>query len=57
MYRVYLLNVLAILREREYGFTLFRILPALVQNTSVSLVRYSAHLTSQTERVVKQVTS
>ena len=57
MYRVYLLNVLAILREREYGFTLFRILPALVQSTCVSLVRHSAHLTSQSERAVKQVIS
>jgi len=47
----------AILKGGEEGHTLFRILPALVQSTCVSLVRHSAHLTSQSERAVKQVIS
>jgi len=57
LYVIYFLNVVAILSGAKEGHTLFRILPALVQITSVSLVRHTDHLTSQTERVVKQVTS
>jgi len=57
IYGEYFLNVAAILRGGEEGNTLFRILPALVQANSISLLRHTDHLTSQNERVVKQVTS
>jgi hypothetical protein len=50
-------NVVAILRGGEEGHTLFIILPVQVQSNSLSLLRHTDHLTSQTERVVKQVTS
>jgi len=47
IYGVYFLNVAAILRGGEEGNTLFRILPALVQANSISLVRHTDHLTSE----------
>jgi hypothetical protein len=43
---VYFFNVAAIFRVGDEGHTLSIILPALVQSTSVSLVRYSDHLNS-----------
>ena len=46
VYCAYFLNVAAILGGGDEGHTLFRTLPALVQSTSVSLVRLTDHLTS-----------
>jgi len=46
VYDVYLLNVPAILRGGEQGHILCRILPALTQATSVSLLRHTDQLTS-----------
>jgi len=46
IYGVYFLNVGATIRGGEEGHKLFRILPALVQSTSVSLLRHTDHLTS-----------
>ena len=46
MYGVYFLNVAAILRGGHEGHTIFRMWPALVQSTFLSLLRDTDHLTS-----------
>jgi hypothetical protein len=46
IYGVYVLSVAAILSGEEEGLMLFGILPVLVEDNSVSLVRHTDHLTS-----------